>query len=339
MPSPTVETSPEDLVYEHAAANAEAISRFTGDPSQAAVYILPFFAFALLAYLAHRRSGGGDGFFGFTFPRRLYLHRSSFVDVQVFVANRLLIPTIAAIGASATALFASKVAYGLGALWPGWSGVLSPDGWIVAAGFTVALALTYDFATYVSHRLHHQSPRLWSIHKVHHSAEVLTPITAFRHHPAYEVFSEILDVAVAGPFLGIAFFVLAGPTDALTILGVHAVFVAFQLMGAGLRHSHMWLAFPRWLSHLVISPAQHQIHHSADPRHYDRNFGEVFAIWDWMFGTLYVPTEREDLTFGLGEPQSHTNLWRAWTVPVREAIWPPDPLGEIAPTGERPCET
>jgi sterol desaturase/sphingolipid hydroxylase (fatty acid hydroxylase superfamily) len=80
---------------------------------------------------------------------------------------------------------------------------------------------------------------------------------------------------------------------------------AFAALGANLRHSHVWLSYGRALEHVAISPAQHQIHHSADRRHFDRNFGSALAIWDWLFGTLYVTRERERLTFGLSAAEKN----------------------------------
>jgi len=107
--------------------------------------------------------------------------------------------------------------------------------------------------------------------------------------------------------------------NVVTLFGVNAVFGLFRLLSGNLRHSHIWVAYPRWLSHLLISPAQHQIHHSVELRHRDRNMGTVFAFWDWLFGTLYVPRGRERLTFGVaqGVPQEHPTLLDAWWVPLR----------------------
>jgi hypothetical protein len=54
---------------------------------------------------------------------------------------------------------------------------------------------------------------------------------------------------------------------------------------------------------LILSPAHHQIHHSDDPQHFNRNLGSVLAVWDWMFGTLEIPDEKNPrLTYGVDEP-------------------------------------
>ena len=68
-----------------------------------------------------------------------------------------------------------------------------------------------------------------------------------------------------------------------------------------LRHSHVWLSYGVVLNHIFISPAQHQIHHSQRPDQFGKNVGYALAIWDWLFGTLYVPKGRETFSFGLGD--------------------------------------
>ena len=75
-----------------------------------------------------------------------------------------------------------------------------------------------------------------------------------------------------------------------------------------LQHTHMWIAFRGVFGRIFISPAHHQVHHSADPKHFNTNFGSCLALWDWMFGTLYVPQkEREPLVFGVPDhPDGHT---------------------------------
>jgi sterol desaturase/sphingolipid hydroxylase (fatty acid hydroxylase superfamily) len=70
---------------------------------------------------------------------------------------------------------------------------------------------------------------------------------------------------------------------------------------------------------VLISPAHHQIHHSAAPRHCDRNMGLVFALWDWAGGTLYPPDRRERLTYGLidrAEGRAFSTVWQLYSRPV-----------------------
>ena len=177
-----------------------------------------------------------------------------------------------------------------------------------------------DFASYIDHAMEHYIPVLWPIHSVHHSAEVLTPFTQFRKHPLSGFVSGPIQNAIIGVFQGSVFYLFMGEPALTTILGVNAVQALFLFFGSNLRHSHIWFSFGPVLSHIFISPAQHQIHHSADPKHFNKNFGVTFAIWDWIFGTLYIPKEKEDLVFGLGldTPQIHPSLAKAYTQPLAE---------------------
>ena len=83
---------------------------------------------------------------------------------------------------------------------------------------------------------------------------------------------------------------------------MNAFSLVWNLAFAHLRHSHVAMPFPRWLSYVLVSPHMHQVHHSVEERHHDRNFATVFALWDWAFGTLYLPDPRERFRFGLEAP-------------------------------------
>ncbi|MEC7028835.1 MAG: sterol desaturase family protein, partial [Pseudomonadota bacterium] len=81
------------------------------------------------------------------------------------------------------------------------------------------------------------------------------------------------------------------------------------------------------IEHILISPAQHQIHHSLKPEHHNKNFGEIFAFWDWMFGTLFIPDKEETIEYGIARPdgsgqrikQPHNNFKEALIVPFKES--------------------
>jgi sterol desaturase/sphingolipid hydroxylase (fatty acid hydroxylase superfamily) len=173
-------------------------------------------------------------------------------------------------------------------------------GWLVVAA--VAGFVATDFSLYWTHRIFHRYPGLWRAHKLHHSPPVLTPLTGFRFWP-HEVF---VHMASGGFFQGVALGMVAGAAGAqvspMTLLGVNVLMLAWSLAFSHLRHSHVPIPYPRWLSHILISPHMHQVHHSSDPAHHDRNFGTTFAVWDWMFGTLYLPRRDERFRFGLEPP-------------------------------------
>ncbi len=60
-----------------------------------------------------------------------------------------------------------------------------------------------------------------------------------------------------------------------------------------------------------MSPAHHQIHHSRNPAHFNKNLGSCLAVWDWMFGTLYIPgAEPEVLEFGVEPDRENAHTIR-----------------------------
>ena len=72
----------------------------------------------------------------------------------------------------------------------------------------------------------------------------------------------------------------------------------FFLYGANLRHPHVKQKYPHFLEYLFISPYQHQIHHSSNTAHFNKNMGSRFAIWDWFFGTLVLSKKVKKIRFG-----------------------------------------
>jgi sterol desaturase/sphingolipid hydroxylase (fatty acid hydroxylase superfamily) len=188
------------------------------------------------------------------------------------------------------------------------------------AVYTFGILLVYDASRYVGHRLQHRVPFLWELHKVHHSARTLTPLTLFRTHPLADLILTALSALATGGFSA-AFRWLFRGTIEYSVMGVNALLFASYLL-ASLRHSHVPLGFGRVFSHVFISPHQHQVHHSSLRDHYDKNFGVTFALWDWLFGTLYVPRSDERFEFGLGSRAGagHQSLWQAYVHPLIEIV-------------------
>lgn len=280
------------------------------------LYVVPSLAIAALVWFFRGRP---DGLLRFLFPKELYLHPSTLVDIKVALFN-ILVFGVGAISALFVVPYVTiTVLEQMTALAGG--RLVVDTSWLRGAVACVLLILTQDFCRYWNHYLHHENRFLWPFHAVHHSAEVMTPITFLRAHPVYSALQALLISALVGLMQAFVLFALVGQIEAWVIWTGTLVFNAYVFFGGHLRHSHIWLSYGRRMEHILISPAQHQIHHSSDPRHHDMNYGEIFAIWDWMFGTLYVPDGQEDLTFGIADSdgvrieQPHVGLWSAMTGP------------------------
>ena len=279
-------------------------------------------AVSIAAVVYRVRCSRDHGFLAFCFPRTVYRHPSALVDLRIGFMN------FVAFGGGALnvtwrltgALVASWITILLTAAF-GVRGQPQPWGPVAIALFTLALSMASDFGYFLFHWASHRFPPLWAIHKLHHSAEVLTPLTAARVHP--------LEKAIMGPFIalttglaiGPVIYLYAGATGMPAIFGMDLFSVLFFMLGHHLHHSHVWVSFGPLIGRVIVSPAQHQIHHSSLPHHIDRNFAEHWAIWDTLFGTLYLPNGQEHLKLGLAgnSEQPHRGVSAAWLLPVWEA--------------------
>jgi sterol desaturase/sphingolipid hydroxylase (fatty acid hydroxylase superfamily) len=186
---------------------------------------------------------------------------------------------------------------------------------------TVLLFLAYELGYWLNHYLSHRIPFLWEFHKVHHTATVLTPLTNFRVHPVYMcIFLNILAICT-GVTNGAADYALGQDTPQYILSQNNLILVFFIYLYVHLQHTQLWIAFTGWLGRLLMSPAHHQIHHSRNPTHFNKNLGSCLALWDWMFGTLHIPSAaREKLDFGV-EPdrqEAHT-IWGEFVAPFGRA--------------------
>jgi sterol desaturase/sphingolipid hydroxylase (fatty acid hydroxylase superfamily) len=275
-------------------------------------YLLLSIPIAWIIYRFTRRSAG---FWRWLTPREVYLHKSHLLDLKLFVIGRLMV-FFGLIGrASLTTAAAVWVASVVGQSGLG-SDTLSP------MGLALVLWLVSDFSSYWVHRLHHRIKLFWPLHAVHHSAEVLTPFTAYRQHPLALLTSLLPNSLVIGVAQGVLIGSLNPNTALLEVAGINAFVVIANAAMANFHHSHIWISFGPVLERVIISPAQHQIHHSTLPRHFDRNYGQTLAIWDWMFGSLYIIRGPEDLTFGVEdaelEPLNAHRLGATFWHPIRQ---------------------
>jgi sterol desaturase/sphingolipid hydroxylase (fatty acid hydroxylase superfamily) len=237
------------------------------------------------------------------FPRRLLRSASSRADVGFFLFNSFLATTLFGWAILSYHLVSTTADGALVGAFGARPPTALSEGYC-AGILTVALFLAYELGYWLDHYLSHKVPILWEFHKVHHSAEVLSPLTNFRVHPLDTlVFYNILALVMGGTG-GLVNYWLGRATPYFTIANSNVLTLVFFFLIGHLQHSHFWIAFTGVWGRVFLSPAHHQIHHSANPIHFDKNLGSCLGIWDWLFGTLYVPGKtREKLSFGV-EPKS-----------------------------------
>ncbi len=207
----------------------------------------------------------------------------------------------------------------------GWPPLLKLDlSWSTHSGNWLVLALGYtilpfsallvsDCLYYWFHRLQHGWRPLWRFHSIHHATRELSAINHY-HHVTEELFRL--------PFITIPMTFLIevdAPAVAWTTL-------LFKVSG-NLMHSNTRLTLGP-LKYVWNEPRYHRVHHSCEPRHWNKNFA-VMPIVDLIFGTAYFPKSEESWQTGLAEaaePASIGEFLFPRKLPVLSATAPGEQL-------------
>ncbi|MDA7948408.1 MAG: sterol desaturase family protein [Hyphomicrobiaceae bacterium] len=256
------------------------------------------------------------------FDGKIFFSRSAIADYKIFAINRVISSII-------SPLLVTQLTIATGIYFALHNQDFIPSGYYsdvsktaVVAMFSVALFIVDDFTKYLIHRWMHRMPLLWAIHKIHHSAETLTPVTVYRVHPLEGVLYATRSAVAQAVALSVFFFLFGNSVSLATVVGVNVLVFVFHVTGSNLRHSHIDISYWPWLEHIFISPSQHQLHHSVAEEHFDKNFGAALAVWDWLFGSLHLSEKDQDrnLVFGLdaSERTSATDLRTMYLTPFVE---------------------
>jgi len=171
------------------------------------------------------------------------------------------------------------------------------------AGFItwVLLFLLTDLVWYWYHRLAHEINAFWAVHVVHHQSEdfnytVSARITVFQAVLRC-MFWSVLPL-IGFPPLMVSVFLL--------VHGLYPFFIHTQLLGK-------W----GWFEKILVTPTHHGIHHASNPENLDKNYGDVFIIWDKLFGTFAKEKKDVEIVYGLTRQlNSHSFLWQHFHFPL-----------------------
>ena len=175
--------------------------------------------------------------------------------------------------------------------------------------FTLIGLLLLDLiGAYLAHLTEHKVKFLWRFHLIHHTDTFVDTTSANRHHPGESVIRFI--------FTTLGVLLVGAP--------MWMVFLYQSLSVVFSQFNHANIVIPKKidtiLSYLIVSPDMHKVHHHYKMPYTDTNFGNIFSIWDRLFGT-FSTLNREDLVYGLDthlEPSENNKLTNLLKIPFQK---------------------
>jgi sterol desaturase/sphingolipid hydroxylase (fatty acid hydroxylase superfamily) len=167
--------------------------------------------------------------------------------------------------------------------------------------------ILFDLASYFTHRVLHRFKVLWRFHRVHHSEIEMDCSTSFKFHPIEAIITFPAPLVVIG-LMGIGF-------PSVVIYNAIILPVFFIL--------HSNLKYPKWteklFSPVFSTPDFHRVHHSDDQKYTDSNYGDIFCLWDRLFGT-FQKADPQNIHYGLKEfaDKKTQSFWYMITTPFRK---------------------
>jgi len=143
--------------------------------------------------------------------------------------------------------------------------------------------LVIDFVFYWYHRFSHRVRFMWAVHMNHHSSEEMNFTVALRQ-------------AWFGPLTKVPFFLV------LPLIGFDPLITALAGAAAtlwGITGHTQSIRTLGILEYVFVTPSSHRVHHASNPEYIDKNYGNMFIVWDRVFGTY--AKEESEVIFGITE--------------------------------------
>ncbi len=186
-----------------------------------------------------------------------------------------------------------------------------------------------DFAGYWIHRFEHMVNYFWNRHMIHHSSEEYNLACALRQSIS-QIFSLTIFILFPLALLGV-------PTEVFAIVAPIHLFAQFWYHT---QHIHRMGI----LEKIIVTPSHHRVHHAINELYLDRNFSQIFIVWDKWFGTFQEELEEEVPVYGVKKAVATWNpilinfqhAWRIWLDFFRTKSWKDKAKIWFMPTGWRP---
>ncbi len=203
---------------------------------------------------------------------------------------------------------------------------------IKATWLTYAVAfIVLDFAGYVVHLINHKFNFFWNAHIIHHSSEEFNLACALRQ--SVSVFVKLFIILL------LPAAVLGVPAEVIAIVAPLHLFAQFW-------YHTQHIGNMGFLEKIIVTPSHHRVHHAINKEYLDKNLGQIFIVWDKLFGTFQQELKEVPPVYGITRPAAtwnpiKINFQHLWLL-IKDALRTKSFVDKIRiwimPTGWRPAD-
>jgi alkylglycerol monooxygenase len=203
----------------------------------------------------------------------------------------------------------------------------------IEEGLTVYIIafIALDFSGYWIHRIQHTTNVFWNAHIIHHSSEEFNLACALRQ--SISVFFKLFT------FFLLPAALLGVPGNVIAIVAPLHLFIQFWYHTQHIDRMGI-------LEKIIVTPSHHRVHHAINPEYIDKNYSQVFIVWDKLFGSFQEEQKDIPPVYGITHPVATWNpikinfqhlfglvadAWRTSNWMDKARIW-------FMPTGWRPAD-
>lgn len=188
------------------------------------------------------------------------------------------------------------------------------------AQVVVGVFLLDFIGAYFIHWTEHKVKWMWKFHLVHHSDTTVDVTSGLRHHPGETVFRIVFTI-MAVMFVGAP-------------IGIVMLYQSLSVLFAHITHANIYVPnkLDRALSYLFVTPNMHKVHHHYTQPLTDTNYGNIFSIWDRIFGTYASVDDPRSLKYGIDthmNPEENDRLVNLLGIPFQPYRTPEKKAQEV----------
>ena len=162
---------------------------------------------------------------------------------------------------------------------------------------------------YLAHLVQHRVKFLWRFHLIHHTDTWIDTTSANRHHPGESIIRFV--------FTTLGVLLIGSP------MWMVFLYQSLSVVASQFNHANISLPYKLdvFLSYFIVSPNMHKVHHHYVLPYTDSNYGNIFSVWDRLFGT-FTTLPKEEIVYGVDthmQPEENNELRNLLHIPFQKS--------------------